>query len=225
MRWPRRLPPRQHAMPTEIEAKFRADDDAPLTFLERATALGPAELGPGRRVDEIDVYLDTEAGDLAAARWACRLRSREGQVRISLKGPAEVGGDAWLHRRPEVEGPASDDLDPAVWPPSEARDLVDHLRRDAALVERLTLRQQRVERRVRVGARELGTLTLDRATVEHRGRSQGRLHVVELELHGASTPDDQRLLGELADALDAVPGLEAEQRTKLEHAVELIGAR
>ena len=225
MRWLRRSPPRRRAMPTEIEAKFRADDDAPLTFLERATALGPAELGPSRRVDEIDVYLDTEAGDLSAARWACRLRSREGQVRVSLKGPAQVVGDAWLHRRPEVEGPATEELDPVRWPPSEARDLVDRLRQGAALLERFTLRQQRVERRVRVGARELGTLTLDRANVEHRGRSLGRLHVVELELHGASTPDDQRLLSELAAALETVPGLVAEERTKLEHAVELIGAQ
>jgi inorganic triphosphatase YgiF len=212
-------------MPTEIEAKFRADDDAPLTLLDQADALGPAELAPGRAVDEIDVYLDTERGDLAGARWACRLRSREGQIRVSLKGPAQAVGDAWLHRRPEVEGPATRDLDPAGWPPSEARDLVNHLRRGAALVERFTLRQRRVERRVRVGARELGTLTLDRAIVEHRGHPLGRLHVVELELHGASTPDDQRLLGELAAALDAVPGLVAEERTKLEHAVELIESR
>jgi inorganic triphosphatase YgiF len=212
-------------MPTEIEAKFRADDDAPLTMLEQADALGPAKLGPGRSVDEVDIYLDTERGDLAAAGWACRLRSRTGQVRVSLKGPAQGVGDAWLHQRPEVEGPATEDLDPPCWPPSEARDLVDRLRQRGALIKRFTLRQRRVERLVSVGARELGTLSLDRATVEHRGDSLGELNVVELELHGASTPDDQRLLGELAAALDAVPGLVAEERTKLEHAVELIAAR
>ena len=212
-------------MPTEIEAKFRADDDTPLTMLDRADALGTAKLGPGRSVDEVDIYLDTERGDLAAAGWACRLRYRTGQVGVSLKGPAQVVGDAWLHRRPEVEGPATKALDPSGWPPSEARDLVDHLRQRAALIEGFTLRQRRVERLVSVGARVLGTLSLDRATVEHRGDSLGELHVVELELHGASTPDDQRLLGELAAALGAVPGLVAEERTKLEHAVELIGAR
>ena len=212
-------------MPTEIEAKFRADDDAPLISLEQADALGPAKLGLGRSVDEVDVYLDTERGELAAAGWACRLRSRAGQVMVSLKGPAHDVGDAWLHHRPEVEGPATEALDPTDWPPSEARDLVDHLRQRAPLVERFTLGQRRVERLVRVGDRELGTLSLDRATVEHHGDSLGELHVVELELHGASTPDDQRLLGELAAALDAVPGLVAEERTKLEHAVELIGAR
>ena len=212
-------------MPTEIEAKFRADDDAPLTILEQAEALGPAQLGPGRTVDEVDVYLDTERGDLGAAGWACRLRNREGRVMISLKGAAQVVGDAWLHRRPEVEGPATDALHPAHWPPSQARELVDRLRHGAALVERFTLRQRRVERRVRVEARELGTLTLDRATVEHRGHPLGRLHVVELELHGSSTPNDQRLLGELAASLDAVPGLVAEERTKLERALELIGTR
>ena len=210
-------------MPTEIEAKFRADDDAPLTTLERIEVLGPAELAPGRSVDETDVYLDTESGDLAAGRWACRLRSREGRITVSLKGPAEAGDEVWLHRRPEVEGPATNDFDPARWPPSSARDLVDRLRGSAPLVERFTLRQRRMERRVRVENRELGTLTLDRAAVEHNGRAMGRLHVVELELHGASTPEDQRLLGELAAALAAVPGLVAEERTKLEHALDLIG--
>lgn len=212
-------------MPTEIEAKFRADDDAPLTTLERAHALGPATLAPGRSIDEVDIYLDTERGDLAAARWACRLRTREGETRVSLKGPAEVGDDAWLHRRPEVEGPATEDLDPARWPPSEAQELVDRLRDGAPFVERFTLRQRRLERCVRIGDRELGVLSLDRATVEHRGRPLGELRVVELELHGASTPDDQRLLAELAAALDAMPGLVAEERTKLEHAMELIGTR
>jgi inorganic triphosphatase YgiF len=212
-------------MPTEIEAKFRADDDAPLTALEHVRTLGPAELSVGRTVDEVDVYLDTERGDLAAERWACRLRSREGQVRVSLKGPAESGGAAWLHRRPEVEGPATEDLDPARWPPSQARELLDTLRGEAGLVERFTLRQQRTERQVRVRDRELGTLTLDRAIVEHRGHPIGPLHVVELELAGASTPEDQHLLAELAATLGAVQGLVSDARTKLEHALEMIGTR
>lgn len=212
-------------MPTEIEAKFRADDDAPLTTLEHTEVLGPAELAPGRSVEEVDVYLDTERADLAAAGWACRLRRREERATVSLKGPAEAGGDAWLHRRPEVEGPATDDLEPARWPASAARDLVDRLRSGAALIERFTLRQRRLERRVRIRDRELGTLTLDRATVEHRGRAMGRLHVVELELHGAATAADERLLADLASALGAVSGLVADERTKLEHALELIGTR
>lgn len=212
-------------MPTEIEAKFRADDDAPLIALERVSSLGGAVLGPGRSVDEVDVYLDTEVGSLAAARWACRLRSRERQITVSLKGPADAGSDSWLHRRPEVEGPASEDVDPAKWPPSEARDLLDALRGGAALVERFVLRQRRLERSVTVAGRTLGTLSLDRATVEHRGRRTGELHVVELELHGASTTEDQRLLGKLGAALGSVPGLVAEERTKLEHALELIATR
>ena len=212
-------------MPTEIEAKFRADDDAPLTILQEADRLGPSTLAAGRTVDEIDVYLDTERGDLAAARWACRLRSREGQIRVSVKGPAQVVDDAWLHRRLEVEGPASEDPDPAGWPPSEARALVDQLRQGGALVERFRLRQRRTERQVRVRDRELGTLTLDRAIVEHRGGPIGPLHVVELELADASTPEDQHLLGELAAALGAVQGLVPDARTKLEHALEMIGRR
>ena len=74
-------------MPTEVEARFRAESAEPLAELAGRARLGRARLGSPRTVDETDRYLDTIDGRLAAARWACRLRSREGTTRISLKGP------------------------------------------------------------------------------------------------------------------------------------------
>jgi inorganic triphosphatase YgiF len=211
-------------MPTEVEAKFRADGEGPLRWLESTARLGEAELGEPRSVDEVDMYLDTWRGTLGVARWACRLRRRGDRVIVSLKGPAEAGSGGWLHRRPEVEGPATDSLDPHRWPPSAARHLVDALRAGEPLVERLTLRQRRVERSVRAADRPVGVLTLDRVGVEHEGRSVGEMQVVELELAAGAPPEHEELLRGLADALGAVPGLEAEGRSKLEHALELVGA-
>ncbi|MGH2418652.1 MAG: CYTH domain-containing protein, partial [Candidatus Limnocylindria bacterium] len=135
-------------MPTEVEAKFRAESAEPLAELATRPRLGRAVLGRPRTVDETDRYLDTADGRLEAARWACRLRSREGTTRISLKGPQVEGTVGWYHRRPEVEGPATPTVDPDGWPPSPALDLLATLRAGRPLVERLRLQQRRTERAV-----------------------------------------------------------------------------
>ncbi len=208
-------------MPTEIEARFAADGPGPLEALVRIPTLGPAALGPPHAFDETDRYLDTADGALAAARWACRLRRREGVTRISLKGPPEAGDrDDWHHRRPELEGPADDDLDPASWPASAARELLDRLRDGRPLGERLRLLQRRTERSVTLGGTAFGTLTCDEVRVERGHVEAGRLHIVELELHG-DDPDDT--LAALAAALATFGGLRAEPRTKLELALHLLG--
>lgn len=210
-------------MATEVEAKFLADGPGPLDELARASTIGIATLGDPATVDEVDVYLDTADGRVGAAHWACRLRDRGDGFRISLKGPAEHGGGAgWLHRRPEVEGNATSSFDPVDWPAGEARDLARLLSGGAPLVERFRLRQRRTERSVGVEGEHLGTLSLDVATVARGEEPLGVLHVVELELASDDDPDAARRLEDLAAALAGVPGLRADPRTKLEHALELL---
>jgi inorganic triphosphatase YgiF len=218
-------------MPTEVEAKLRADGPEPLERLAAIPTLGQAELGPATTVEEIDTYLDTADGAFATARWACRLRARNAVVTISLKGAADGPESGGIHRRPEVEAPATASRDPADWPPSPARDLVDRLRGGNELVERLTLRQLRTERAVTMGAATIGTLSLDAVTVRVGDEERGRFHVVELEL-AADTVDiadgeggegGEGGLAELAQALAARRGLVPDRLTKLERALELIG--
>jgi inorganic triphosphatase YgiF len=211
-------------MPTEIEAKFRAESAEPLLALATHSRLGRALLGTARTVDEVDRYLDTDDGHLAAARWACRLRAREGATRISLKGPPIGVAEAWYHRRPEVEGPATDALDPDRWPRSPALDLLDRLRAGHPLGERLRLDQARTERAVRLmDGTSIGTLTLDRVRMSEAGSDLGELFMVELELDAASGAAE-RELDELAAELAATDGLVAEPRSKLEHALERLVA-
>jgi inorganic triphosphatase YgiF len=205
----------------ETELKLRASEGA-LRSLATVEALGPARLGPTREVDEVDVYLDTADRRLGVARWACRLRSREGRRTISLKGPAEHRPGEALHRRPEVEGPAPEGeaAHPGQWPSSPARDLVLRLAGDAPLEERLTLRQRRGEREVLVDGRRVAVLSLDRVRVERAGAQLGELQVVELELAPEAAANDA-WLREASNALRARPGLEPEAASKLERAVEL----
>ena len=206
-------------MEDEVEARFRADGGAPLARLAVRPTLGRATLGAARTVLEEDRYLDTEDGRLRALRWACRLRSREGTTRISLKGPPATPATGWLHRRPEVEGPASPRVDPEAWPESPARALLLELSGGAPLVEWLRLLQERTERPVSIDGRPVGGLTLDTVSAERGGQALGEMHLVELELRPDADPE--RDLPALARALAAEPGLRAEPRTKLEIALEL----
>ncbi len=213
-------------MAAELEAKFRADGREPLDVLAGEARLGAAILDPGRTVDEVDRYLDTADGRLSARAWACRLRHRDGRTIVSLKGPnSPATPEAWLHRRPEVEAPATASPDPSDWPASEARRLLDELRGGQPLVERLRLRQERTERPVRGLGGLIGTLTLDVVQVEHHGSAAGSLFIVELEMADAEAADAARDLRELAAALGARPGLRPDGRTKLEHALGLLAAR
>jgi inorganic triphosphatase YgiF len=209
--------------PLEVELKFQADDQRPLDKLALAAELGPAQLGPASTVDETDRYLDTVDLRLATARWACRLRTRSGHTVVSLKGPAEHAAGELLHRRPELEGPAANDLDSSHWPPSPARELLRTMSGSRPLVERFTLSQHRTERSVQMAGRRCGLLSLDRSNVRHAGRFVGLLLTVELEL-------DPRALSSgldpepLAQALTRVAGLHADAATKLEHALQLLEA-
>lgn len=210
--------------PMEVELKYIATAQA-LAALATAAHLGPAELGPTVVNDETDRYLDTVDGRLAAERWACRLRTRrvDGAARtfISLKGPAAAAVEA-LHRRPELEGPATDALDPAAWPSSAARDMLDRLRAGEPLTEFVRLAQRRRERPVTLDGAPIGTLSLDEVTVLRDDAELGRFMAVELEVVAAA--DDHRLT-DLARDLEALPGLHGDDLNKLERALYLAGRR
>lgn len=214
-------------MAAEVEAKFLADGPGPLASLAAAPTLGDATLGPSRTVDEVDRYIDTADGRLAGAGWACRLRERAGSVRVSLKGPPDAATGGWLHRRPEIEGPAAASLDPDTWPESEARARLDRMREGRRLVERLRLVQRRTERAVTIRGKLLGTLSLDEVRAGRAGGvlTDPTLFVVELELSVAPDDDAAVALDGMAAALGRRDGLRPDPRTKLEHALDLIGSR
>ena len=211
-------------MQAEVEAKFVAGDPSVLDALGSAPSVGIATLGTAHVAVETDRYLDTPDGALAAARWACRLRERDGAMRVSLKGPAEATAGSWHHRRREVEGAATASIVPGDWPESEARRRLIELAGGGELVERFELRQQRTERPAIVDGEQVATLSLDVVDVHAGGASLGRFLVVELELASelALAPDRFEAL---ARTLAARPGLRPDPRSKLEHAVEMLGRR
>lgn len=204
----------------EWELKYLAADERPLRHLAAADRLAAATLGPPSTAAELDRYLDTGDLRLAAAHWACRLRSRDGRTVVSLKGPAEHATGDPVHRRPELEGPADGSLDPLGWPPSAARERLLAMAGDAPLVERFRLEQERTERSVGLDGLEIGTLSLDRVRVLSGGAEFGRILVVELEFGpAAGTAPDAR---QLALALGQLPGLTPDPLSKFERALAML---
>ncbi len=211
-------------MAIEVESKFQAASQRTLQRLATIDRLGRARLGAATVGLELDRYLDTAGERLAAAGWACRLRTRDNRTIVSLKGtaPSVVGDRSGLHRRPEVEGPATANLDPSTWPASAALELLLALVGGESLEERLTLDQRRTERDVLLDGERVATLSLDEvAVLDAAGRSVGRMLVVELE-HAGDT--DAGEMAAVAEALRADAELAPDPLTKLEHASHLIAA-
>lgn len=211
-------------MAIEVESRFQAASQRTLQLLATIDRLGRARLGAATVGLELDRYLDTAGERLAAAGWACRLRTRDNRTIVSLKGtaPSVVGDRSGLHRRPEVEGPATANLDPSTWPASAALELLLALAGGESLEERLTLDQRRTERDVLLDGERVATLSLDEvAVLDAAGRSVGRMLVVELE-HAGDT--DAGEMAAVAEALRADAELAPDPLTKLEHASHLIAA-
>ena len=82
----------------EIETKFYLSN---LPALEKKLQKAGARLAK-ERVFESNLRFDTAAGDLARQRQVLRLR-QDSRVRMTYKGPAEIGADAAVRREIEFE--------------------------------------------------------------------------------------------------------------------------
>ena len=203
--------------PVEVELKYSVTDPAALERRLERDWLGGLAAGPWRTVEMIDRHLDTADGAVRRAGFAARLRRTGDVTVISLKGAAVNGSGGALHRRPEIEGPASEGLDPTAWPASEARERLLALTGPRPLEVRFTLRQTRRERDLR-GADGWAVLSLDAVGVEAAGQSLGDLRILEVESKGGS----EAILTGVARELAAEPALAPETRTKAALADELL---
>ena len=137
------------------------------------------------------------------------------------QGPP-IGAIRRQHRRPEVEGPATDAIEPDGWPASPALELLARLRAGSRLVERVRLYQARTERAVTLAdGASIGTLTLDRVRMTAKGPTSAGSSWSSWSSTHRRRPGEAELDG-LAAELEATDGLVAEPRSKLEHALERI---
>ncbi|HTK45895.1 MAG TPA: CYTH domain-containing protein [Patescibacteria group bacterium] len=196
----------------EVEVKYSVDDPERIAELVRSPDLhvlaGFAGTGAVREVEVLDRYLDTADGALEAALARARLRESRGRVELTFKRQGVVGAGG-VTERTELEGEATPDLDPERWPESAARRELLAIAGAAALVETARLRQWRLVRDLARGETRV-ELSLDRLEALDGETVVATRWELEAELKAGRRED----LGELANALEVMPGLRLAAESK-----------
>lgn len=210
--------------PREIELKYLVRDvEALRGWLARdwGGALDGAKSTGERAIEVEDRYLDTAYGALEQAGFGARLRREDGGPfavtvkSISRERPAEddagAPGSEALSKRVEVEGPADERLDPDLWPPSAARELINEVRDRARLRTLFTITQRREMRSI---ALDDGTVqvSLDWVSVFRGGRALASFTVLEVEAEKGRGAN----LARLASLVEATGYVVPEPRSKEE---------
>ncbi|MEJ7748983.1 MAG: CHAD domain-containing protein [Candidatus Limnocylindrales bacterium] len=206
--------------PNELELKYRVTDPATGERLISADEVAGFTTGRAARASRFeDRYVDTGDGALARAGFAVRLRQTEGGAVVSVKSRAHTRGPGEAIRREELEGPANPATAAADWPASDARAVVLEHAGDAALIERVIVRQLRRKRVIRSGTTRV-ELSLDEVDVVAGGQVVGGF--VELEAELLKGPEEP--LAELAAAFDREAGLRRSGSSKLEAALAMLAS-
>jgi hypothetical protein len=220
-----------HADPQEVELKYTVRDvDAVRALLDRQLDPG-ITAGPWSTRDDEDAYVDTDRYALAKAGFGARLRRRGSRFTLSLKSRENVGphadgedpgpaGSAALHRRVEIEGPATRSLDPRDWPESPARERLVAIVGDAPLRIRFVVQQRRSVRKLRDEDGHAAEVSLDEVRVRSGGKEVGSFAALEVEAIG----DSRSLLDQMAADLESSGLVEPEPRSKEAIAAELVEA-
>lgn len=195
------------AEPEELELKYVIEDAK--AAHDWVDGVFPRAVGEHWRSSAIvDRYFDTADGALSAAGYGARLRRVSGRTMLTVKSDLEVHGG--LHRRVELEGPASQALAWRRWPDSEARARVAAVTDDQPLIERFVVRGRRRERTLSL-ERARVIVSIDDAVVEWCGAHAGELRQLEFELQEG----DEGALHGVAERAELTSFLRPESRSKL----------
>jgi CHAD domain-containing protein len=168
---------REDGGPTIVTVKTTSrsrPDEARESGAEHGAADEPGQ--PARTDDADEAAADPEAAHDG--------RTTEGRTR--RLDPAA------LSQRIEVEGPADERLDPDLWPPSAAQELVNELRQGARLRVLFTIDQRREKRTLTLDEGPV-EVTLDWVAVLRGARPLASFSVLEVEAQGKSASALPRL--------------------------------
>jgi inorganic triphosphatase YgiF len=204
--------------PVEVEVKLAVSRPRRIARLIRdfdRERLGEFRAaGDAHMVVHTDRYFDTAVpgGRLLERAMRARLRRHGRTVTLAVKhSGAEAAG---ITTRAELEGRATDTLDPHRWPATDARTALLAAVGEQPLVEIARLRQRRLTRLVR-GHGATIELSLDRVDAMVEGQVAARRHELEAELKSG----DAAALGRLLEALSGIDGLAPSAGSKLAFAL------
>jgi len=201
----------------EIEAKFAVPTAEILHRLQTVKRLAAFTLAAGRTKHVQDTYVDTAERVILAAGYACRRRTQDDGVLITLKGLGSAEGA--VHRREELEILLPENLPPTEWPASPVCDRVLQLVGKAQLIPLLALQQTRTVRPMRKNRRLVAELSLDEVHLTVQDEEQVYFEL-EAELTPRGTESD---MAEIAVHFQEEWGLTPEPRSKFERALEALG--
>jgi CHAD domain-containing protein len=202
----------------EVELKYDVEDlDAMAHSMDEW--FPPSEGAGWQATTLTDRAFDTADFDLARAGFGARLRTTDGTTVVGLKSTIEVAGA--MHRRREIEGPASERLHLFTWPASDARQLVASLAAGKELVERFHLRQHRRERAIELPDGSAWISLDDAQVLTAGGQEIGRLRGLEVELRDGR----RRLLGRLAGRIQQSGLASPQPLSKMQLGHGLVAAR
>ncbi len=201
----------------ELELKFDVTDRAALQPLLDAPEIAGLGGGEWRETLVEDRYVDTRGRLVGRRGYAARLRARGHQTILGLKSLTPARGP--LHRREELEAIAAEGLDPATWPPSEARSLLLEATTGEPLEELFVVRQRRRVRVIR-GAGGAVELSADEVEVLRDGQPLASFPVLEAELRDG----DEAILGRLSRVIRRTGAVRPSPLSKFEMAAGLVAA-
>ncbi len=214
----------------EIEAKYTVLDPQTLAKLAALSQLAGFPIADVEVRRITDTYLDTPSQDLMAAGYACRRRRSGDQSEINLKSLGT--NDGIVHRREELTVTIDESVmaEPALWPASPAREVVQGLcaapRRSTAqshgtdqnLVPLFELTQERRIRHLLDERQEaIAELSLDEVDCSD---GDWRRTFTELEIE-LLEPGKEAQLAHIVAALTEFPGLVPQPTSKFERGLAM----
>lgn len=198
----------------EIEAKYGIPDNDLFQRLEVAREMAGFTLTQGVRSRLVDLYLDTAERLMLRSGYACRLRTSDDGVVVTLKSFGRVHDG--VHYRDEIEERVAEvDPDPRRWPPGRAQSKALELAGSSPLRPLFRLEQLRQSYQVCRGDRLVGEISLDQVWSSSEPASSPYLEL-EIELGPDGQVADLKVLETyLADAW----GLQPETGSKFERAL------
>ncbi|MBN1953844.1 MAG: CHAD domain-containing protein [Anaerolineae bacterium] len=205
----------------EIEAKFILPDIQALRRLAAISHLLDFRLAAPHTQQMKDTYLDTVDRHILANSYACRWREQANQSLLTIK-ELRLAQDV-IHRREELEivlPAAPPVLDPARWPASAVRELVQELAGGNSLMPLLAMQQTRTSRLLFSGERWVADLCLDQVQLAAEDRQQAYMELeIELTAQGR-----EKELEMIAAYLGEEWGLKPQRWSKFERALAFLEA-
>ncbi|MBM3213096.1 CYTH domain-containing protein [Candidatus Poribacteria bacterium] len=166
----------------------------------------------------IDRYMDTANMDILKAGYALRIREKDGECLVTLKGLGTAYGA--IHQREEYEIEIESGKTLQEWPDGKIRNVVSSFIGPQTLVELFIIYQFRRIRSLKQKRRNIGYMSYDIVDIKLKDRIH-RTYELEVELGQEGTMEDLKKI----DVVFKSYGLCPETKSKFERAMEIAGVK